>query len=239
MVAHNLIVETPAWRVNREAAGAFVSRTRQRCIACAAVDSILVDMQVGSATLGDQKCGIIGSAKEARMEVRAARLEEVATYAEFGRAAQVWLRSRGLGQYVPTAHDEYAAAIRARVAAGTLYVVAAGGAPIGFFSLDPVPSSWWPADGEPAMYLAGMVAAQQARRRGVGGHIIRWCVAEARRRGCRFVRLDCHAGNPWLCRYYEGYGFELRGRVEQHPGYDGCLYQLSVAIGEGTSEGGG
>jgi hypothetical protein len=43
------------------------------------------------------------------------------------------------------------------------------------------------------------------------------------------VRLDCHAGNAWLCRYYEAHGFELRGRVEQHPGYEGCLYQREVA----------
>jgi ribosomal protein S18 acetylase RimI-like enzyme len=76
-----------------------------------------------------------------------------------------------------------------------------------------------------------MAVSPQARGRGIGGHIIRWCAAEARRRGCRFVRLDCHAGNPWLCRYYEAHGFVLRGRVEQHPGYDGCLYQLATAAG--------
>ena len=57
------------------------------------------------------------------MEVRLARPTDIATYAELGRVAQAWLRARGLGQYVPAAHDEYAAAIRARVAAGTLYAV--------------------------------------------------------------------------------------------------------------------
>ena len=165
------------------------------------------------------------------MGVRTANPDDIALYVELGRAAQAWLSARGLGQYVPAAHDEYAAAIRARVGAGTLFVVEKGGAPAGFFSLDTAPSPWWPADGEPAMYLAGMVVARQARGRGVGSHIIRWCVAEAFHRGCRFVRLDCHAGNPWLCRYYERHGFELRGRVEQHPGYDGCLYQLATVLG--------
>ena len=163
------------------------------------------------------------------MEVRLAGPEDIATYTALGRVAQEWLRSRGLGQYVPAAHDEYAAAIRARVAAGTLYAVQDGGETVGFFSLDPSPSPWWPADGVPAVYLAGMVVAPSARGRGVGGFIIRWSAAEAGRRGCRCVRLDCHAGNPWLCAYYEAHGFALRGRVEQHPGYEGCLYQRGVA----------
>jgi GNAT superfamily N-acetyltransferase len=166
------------------------------------------------------------------VEIRPARLVDVATYAAFGREAQEWLRSRGLGQYVPAAHDAYAAAVRSRVESGTLRAVRSDGAAVGFFDVDPVPSRWWPADGVPALYLAGMVVARAARGRDVGGHIIRWCIGEAVRRGCQFVRLDCHAGNPWLCRYYESHGFVLRGRVEQHPGYYGCLYELAVTPGE-------
>ena len=167
------------------------------------------------------------------MEIRRAVMEDVGTYVDLGRAAQAWLRTRGLEQYVPAAHDEYADAIRARVEAGTLYAVWDGGAAVAFFSLDAAPSPWWPADGEPALYLSGMVVSRQARGRRVGSHIIRWCAAEALRRGCRLVRLDCHASNTWLCRYYEAHGFVLRGRIEQHPGYDGCLYQLATAAGAG------
>lgn len=162
------------------------------------------------------------------MEVRPAGLEDVVAYVALGRPAQEWLRSRGLGQYVPAAHEEYAAAIHSRVESGTLYVVRDAGEAVGFFSLDETPSPWWPADGTPALYLAGMVVARSARGRGVGGFIIEWCAAETTRRGRRCMRLDCHAGNPWLCRYYESHGFELHGRIEQHPGYDGCLYQRRV-----------
>jgi len=81
-----------------------------------------------------------------------------------------------------------------------------------------------------------MVVSPRARGQGVGGFIIRWCVAEAARLGRRFVRLDCHAGNPWLCRYYEGHGFALQGRVEQHPGYEGCLYQFEVSSPAGAQD---
>jgi GNAT superfamily N-acetyltransferase len=164
------------------------------------------------------------------MEIRPAGLGDVATYAALARAAQAWLRARGLAQYVPAAHEEYAAAIRSRVESGTLYVVRDGAEAVGFFSLDPFPSPWWPADGVAALYLAGMVVSRSARGRGVGRRIIEWCAAEAARLGRQWVRLDCHAGNPWLCRYYEAHGFELRGRLEQHPGYEGCLYQLAVSL---------
>jgi GNAT superfamily N-acetyltransferase len=165
------------------------------------------------------------------MQVRRAGAEDINTYLDLGRAAQAWLRSRGLGQYVPAAHNEYADAIRVRVAAGTLYAVWNDGAPIGFFSLDETPSPWWPTDGEPALYLAGMVVSQQARGRGIGTYIIGWCSAEAERRGAKVVRLDCHAGNSWLCNYYETHGFVLRSRVDQHPGYEGCLYELMTDAG--------
>src|SRR5579871_3147502 len=167
------------------------------------------------------------------MEIRRAVVEEVETYFELARAAQAWLRGRGLGQYVPAAHVEYAEAMRARAEAGTLYTGRDDGVAVAFFSLDPAPSPWWPADGVPALYLSGMVVGRRARGGGVGGQIIRWCADEATRRGRRFVRLDCHAGNPWLCWYYESHGFVLRGRIEQHPGYDGCLYELAMAAGVG------
>lgn len=166
------------------------------------------------------------------MEVRPARPEDLESYTALGREAQSWLRSRGLGQYVPAAHDEYAVTIRARLAAGILYAVADDGATVGYFSLDASPSPWWPVDGARALYLAGMVVDQRARGRGVGSFIIQWCLAQAARRGCQFVRLDCHADNGWLRGYYERHGFVLQGLVPQHPGYEGCLYQFALAASQ-------
>jgi GNAT superfamily N-acetyltransferase len=170
------------------------------------------------------------------MDVRTAGPEDASAYVALAQAAQAWLQSRGLGQYIPAAHDEYAAMIRSRIESGTLFAVWEMGEAVAFFNLDPAPSLWWPADDAPALYLAGMVVARSARGRGVGKFIIRWCAAEAVRDGRRAVRLDCHAGNPWLCGYYESQWFELRGRLEQHPGYHGCLYQLEVPPGEDNSD---
>jgi GNAT superfamily N-acetyltransferase len=162
------------------------------------------------------------------MEVRSANPADVVKYAALGRDAQTWLRSRGLSQYVPAAHDEYAVAIRLRVESGTLFAVQDGHEAIGYFSLDASPSPWWPTDTTPALYLAGMVVARSARHREIGTFIIEWSITEANRLGLNYLRLDCHADNAWLCRYYQAHGFQLRGHVEQNPGYYGCLYQREV-----------
>jgi GNAT superfamily N-acetyltransferase len=167
------------------------------------------------------------------MEVLPAGLNDIANYTTLGRVAQAWLLSRGLGQYVPAAHDEYAAAIQSQVESGTLFAAKDGDEAIGFFDLGASPSPWWPADGRPALYLAGMIVARPARGRGLGSFIIEWCITEGSRRGCQCVRLDCHADNIWLSRYYEAHGFELCGQVEQHPGYFGCLYERRITVKTG------
>ncbi len=162
------------------------------------------------------------------MIFRAAMARDVATYVAFAVTAQAWLRERGLEQYVPAAHPAASETIATRVAAGSLIVVESDGKPAGFFSLEETPSQWWSPDQVQALYLAGMVVGSRFRGQAVGSAIIAWCIDQARSRGCRAVRLDCHAGNPWLCRYYEGHGFVLQGRLEQHPGYLGCLYERLI-----------
>jgi GNAT superfamily N-acetyltransferase len=160
--------------------------------------------------------------------IEPADLRDLPTYSALGRAAQAWLRERGLSQYVPAAREENAAAIRVRVQSGTLYVVRHGGEAVGFFSLETAPSRWWPPDAAAALYLGGMVVARSVRGQGIGRLILEWCAAQVARLERQSLRLDCHAGNPWLCQYYEAHGFRLRGRVEQHPGYVGCLYERVV-----------
>ncbi len=166
------------------------------------------------------------------MEVRPARPEDLPTYQHYARQAQAWLKKQGLAQYIPAAHDLYATAFAARIEAGTLFAAWVAGVPLAFFFLDAKSSPWWPPDGVAALYFGGMVVAPKAQGQGIGTMIIQWCASEASRRGCTALRLDCHAGNPWLGRYYERHSFRLRGHVEQQPGYTGCLYELALASEE-------
>jgi hypothetical protein len=112
--------------------------------------------------------GSSGSVRQrVAMEVQRAAVEDVSTYTAMARVAQAWLRARGLGQYVPAAHDEYASAIRLRAESGTLYAARDGDTSVGFFSLDPAPSPWWPADDErapifPAWWSVSGLAATES-----------------------------------------------------------------------------
>lgn len=157
-----------------------------------------------------------------------AELAELALYLECSRAAQKRLRAKGLAQYLPAAHAEYADAMRQRIVERTLWTVRSDGAIAGFLNIDPRPSVWWPPDQVLALYLAGLVVVTEFGGRSLGSAMLDWCQQEARRRGLACLRLDCHAGNAWLRSYYESYGFQLRGFVPMHPGYDGCLYELPV-----------
>ena len=165
------------------------------------------------------------------LDVRRARRVDLAGYVAQARSAQARILERGLAQYVPAAHPEYDAYVRARIADGTLHAVWDHGEPVAYFVLETARSRWWPADEANALYLAGMVVARAAHGRGLGAAILEWCVAAGHRQGKAALRLDCHAGNAWLCAWYEAHGFARRGQVEQHPDYAGALYERPIAAG--------
>jgi hypothetical protein len=51
---------------------------------------------------------------------------------------------------------------------------------------------------------------------------VEWSIAEARRRGRAYVRLDCVADNPGIRRYYESFGFAAVDEMI----VNGTLYRL-------------
>jgi GNAT superfamily N-acetyltransferase len=159
------------------------------------------------------------------MRIEPARTDDIAVYVVFAEAAQAMLRARGLAQWVPAAHAEYRGAIETLQAAGSLFGVFEGATPLAFFVVTNTPSPWWPPDAQRAVYLSGIVVSRAAHGRALGHMIVAWTIARAEAFGARAVRLDCHRGNEWLRRYYEDLGFVLCGVIEQHPGYDGCLYE--------------
>jgi aryl-alcohol dehydrogenase-like predicted oxidoreductase/ribosomal protein S18 acetylase RimI-like enzyme len=166
------------------------------------------------------------------LAVRPSRPDELPAYLACSRDAQQRLRAKGLAQYLPAAHPEFADEMRQRVTHGTLMTAWSGGQPVGFFNwASEAPAMWTAVQGlTSAWYIAGMVVAPAARGREVGPRILRWCLADARRRRAAAVRLDCHASNAWLRGFYESHGFRACGIVETYPGYEVCLFEQPVAI---------
>jgi len=136
--------------------------------------------------------------------VQIASASDIAVYVELAEAAQAFLRSKGLSQWVPAAHPAFLPDLVAKVERGSLSKVCDGRDAIAFFDFSFEPRSWdWLCHPQVSS-------------------------ANAREAGAEFLRLDCHAENDWLCEYYRSQGFTEVASLEQHPGYYGVLWQKLV-----------
>jgi GNAT superfamily N-acetyltransferase len=170
----------------------------------------------------------MGPANEPTVET--ASQSDIPKYVAHAQIAQAFLRSKGLAQWVPAAHPEFLPNLTAKVEKRSLRRVSQGKDAIAFFDFTFEPSEWWPRRAANAGYISGIVVARANRGLGVGSFILEWAEARVRDGGARYLRLDCHAGNDWLCDYYRSKGFAEVARVEQYPGYFGALHQKTLGL---------
>lgn len=156
-------------------------------------------------------------------------------------AAGAHARSLGFDQW-PTRFS--ARFVEAGIARGEVFVLEAGGAAgdgraIGVcWLLFEDKEFWGPDDGE-ALYLHRLAVAAEVRGQGQSPRIIDWALAEVRRRGRRWLRLDCLQANLRLRAFYENQGFvhvgdrEVgHGASQSHlPGLTVSLFQRDVGAG--------
>lgn len=88
------------------------------------------------------------------------------------------------------------------------------------------PSLWPRAEGD-----SGFIHKLCVRRRfagtGAASEMVEWAKQEVRRRGRRYLRLDCAADRPKLCSLYEKLGFRRADR-RMVGVYDMAFYELRV-----------
>ena len=92
-----------------------------------------------------------------------------------------------------------------------LYLLWAGGEPAATFSLLAEDREFWPDAAEEALYFHRF--AVRRAHAGAGAGALAWSGGEVRRRGRRYLRLDCHASNRRIRAYYQRAGFAHRGEV--------------------------
>jgi GNAT superfamily N-acetyltransferase len=113
----------------------------------------------------------------------------------------------GAARETPDDVAPYAAAFRAVDAdpAHLLLVAEVAGEPVATLQLTVLPGlsrgGAWRAQ------LEGVRVRADHRGGGLGGDVVRWAVAEARRRGCALVQLTSDTGRPDAHRFYERLGF--------------------------------
>lgn len=74
--------------------------------------------------------------------------------------------------------------------------------------------SWrYPADDDEIMVLHTLVISRRVKRKGLGGHFLKFYEDYAREHGCRYLRLDTNARNKAARAFYNKHGYEEIGIV--------------------------
>lgn len=90
-----------------------------------------------------------------------------------------------------------------------LRLAEAGGEAIGYVKLGPISLPVSPE--RPAIELRQLYLLRDWHGAGIAHALTDWCLAEARSRGAGQLYLTVYTGNHRARRFYERYGFEVRG----------------------------
>jgi GNAT superfamily N-acetyltransferase len=138
--------------------------------------------------------------------------------------ARAWLHSQGIAQWLTTYPRHLLATTIER---GEVYLAEVAGALAGTITLQEAEDPVWAGLPSEAIYVHCLAVRREFAGHGMGRQLLQWAEQLARTRGRPFVRLDCWAGNPKLCSYYEEAGFVSRGD-RQEADYQVRLYEKSI-----------
>lgn len=150
---------------------------------------------------------------------------DAAVLARLREDAARWQQERGIAQWAPGDVPEEQFAEQS--AAGEWYLQRAPGLLGAIRLLDADPLFWGDQEGQPALYVHGLVTSRTAPK-GTGAAMLRWAEERAGDAGCHLVRLDCVESNAKLCRYYEDQGYRRVGR-RSFAGRSVALYDKALA----------
>ncbi|RBL91244.1 GNAT family N-acetyltransferase [Chitinophaga flava] len=85
---------------------------------------------------------------------------------------------------------------------------------VGVFRLADKDLLYWGEQDVMAGYVHSLVVRKQFAGRQLGTIILNMVEDKLLAEGCHLFRLDCNAGNAWLCSYYEQQGFRKVGEVK-------------------------
>ncbi len=146
-----------------------------------------------------------------RLEVVAAREDDVDEIVDILSEAARWLLARGIEQW-PDPFPRHR--VERLVEGGEFYLGRIDGNVVGTLALlwrDPV---FWGERPSDAGYVHALAVRRAYAGRGLGVRLLRWADQQVVDAGREYLRLDCLAANDCLCRYYESQGFVFRGEAE-------------------------
>jgi len=121
-----------------------------------------------------------------------------------------WLESRGLPTWSP---DVLADVMPAAVRRGEVYIARLGDQPVGTVSIQWSDPIYWGERPNDAGYIHKLAITRTAAGQHVGAQLVDWSERFIVEQGRLYARLDCHAANPTINRFYQAAGYEARGTV--------------------------
>lgn len=166
---------------------------------------------------------------EPGVEIRFARETESSLVSSVLVEAATWIANSGAPIW--PIEQLSADAIAADVAARRFVVAVAGTEVVATARLTREDPECWPeAMAGVAAYVHRIAVRRTWAGRGLPRVILAWCEKQAQELGSSYLRLDCDAMRPKLCRLYEGLGFQFHS--ERSVGqYTVARYERAVRSG--------
>lgn len=164
---------------------------------------------------------------EQPVEIRIARETEAALVSSVLVEAATWIARRNAPLW--PMEQLGADAIAADVGAGRYALAMVGTEAVGTARLTLDDPEYWPdAVTGVAVYVHKIAIRRAWAGAGLPGMILAWCETRALAAGCGYLRLDCDAQRPKLCRLYEGLGFRFHSE-RRVPGYTMARYERAAS----------
>eukprot|EP00949_MAST-11_sp_MAST-11-sp1_P001245 g1245.t1 len=166
------------------------------------------------------------------------RLRRARSFAEFAEVlsrVMDWLEKDADAQW--TRDDVAEKEIRRQYGEEALWVVVRAGTggvdgveeteAVGCMALLDRDEEYWPDDEVGvALYVHKLAVVEECKGIGVADYLIDCAKKEVRKRGCRYLRLDCRTYRSGLVRYYTRKGFKLVGHRSVEHG-EASLFQMA------------
>jgi protein-tyrosine phosphatase len=144
--------------------------------------------------------------------MRLAVAEDAPALYELREAAAAWQVAHGIIQWSP---GEIAlSAVVRQISRGEWWLSTSldGSVDAGVRLLNRDPALW--GETTDSGFIHGLVVARNATGRHLGSRVLSWAEDHLSRRGHRWARLDCVAGNGRLRRYYRDHGYSECGLLQ-------------------------
>ena len=140
--------------------------------------------------------------------------------------ARSWLASRGIAQWeAPFNQQEF----REAAQAGKLFLALdPGGQPVGSLQLSFESEEAWSEVAGSGGHVRRLVISRASAGSGVGGALLDWAQAEAKKRGTPELRLECAEYNQGLIAHYQKLGFDIAGYSKLTRTTDGVVMPVAL-----------